>query len=287
MLSRRVFGFGSLCTTLTASPLRAAQSVPIGIDNISFIFDHDAHQMVPEFGKLGVRLCEFHYETFLPRLGPPSIHPHVPMTQPERRKWLLTFPISHYVDIRKKYERAGITINSFYYEFYKDSTDEEVRVPFEIARALGTNKISCTTHLGQIDRLEGYAKARDFTLGLHNQSDVEPDRITAAEHFEKALRGRSSAVKATLDVGHFTACGGDPVSFIEKHHDRIMVVHFKDRKKSQGPVVAHGTGDTPLREILKLCKSRGYTFPLMIEREAMPSVDMLRDCLDFIKKSLA
>ena len=38
---------------------------------------------------------------------------------------------------------------------------------------------------------------------------------------------------ANLDVGHYTAAGGDAVAFIKTYHDRITNLHFKDMEKNQ------------------------------------------------------
>ena len=41
-----------------------------------------------------------------------------------------------------------------------------------------------------------------------------------------------------LDIGHFTAANDDAVAFLEQKHDRILVLHIKDRKKNHDDAIA-------------------------------------------------
>jgi sugar phosphate isomerase/epimerase len=294
MLTRRELTFGSTALALglaaRSRDARAANGPALAVQCVSFIMDHSAKELAPEIPKLGLRACEFHYENFLPRKGPPSRSPALPMTGPEQRRWLMSLPMSDFADMRTRFEKAGVAPFSYYYDVYRDSTEEELARPFAMAKALGVTRLSCTTHVGAVDRVEALAKAQGITVGLHNQSPVADDRLTTAEDFERALKGRAPHVKVTLDTGHFAAMGGDPVSFIDRHHDRIMALHLKDRKKGQvghGHVVPFGTGDARIADVLRLVEKRALTFPIFVEYEDMPSVAALSRCLEFARKSLA
>ena len=74
---------------------------------------------------------------------------------------------------------------------------------------------------------------------------------------------------ANLDIGHYTEAGYDPVAFIQKHHARITNLHLKDKKKASrgGTNGPWGTGDTPIKEVLKLVQKNKYKFPSNIEFE--------------------
>jgi sugar phosphate isomerase/epimerase len=293
MLSRRELTFGSVSLAAGAVASSRAFAAPrpnIGVQCVSFILDHSVEQLATPIPKLGFGTCEFHYENLLPRKGPASRDPVLPQTAGERRRWLMSLPLADFSAMRARFDRAGVTPFSYYYDVYRDSTADELARPFAMAKALGVSNLSCTTHLGVVEKLEALAEGRGMTIGLHNQSPAEPDRITTAEDFERALRGRSSRVKVTLDVGHFAACGGDAVAFIDKHHARIMAVHLKDRKRGQvgqGHVVPFGTGDARIADIVALIAKRGLTFPVFLEYEDLPSVAALGRCMDFVRKSLA
>ena len=48
------------------------------------------------------------------------------------------------------------------------------------------------------------------------------------------MKARPTHRRSTLDIGHFTAANFDALAFLDEHHDRIVSLHIKDRKKDQG-----------------------------------------------------
>jgi len=77
---------------------------------------------------------------------------------------------------------------------------------------------------------------------------------------------------------------------LQKHHDRIVNVHIKDRKKDNGPNMPFGEGDTPIREVLKLMRDRKYGIPAHIEWELAAErnerIAAVRRCFDYCKQIL-
>jgi sugar phosphate isomerase/epimerase len=96
-------------------------------------------------------------------------------------------------------------------------------------------------------------------------------------------------------VGHFAAAvSQSPIPFIEQHHDRITSLHLKDRKfgTNGGKNTPWGQGDTPLKEILQLVKTKKYKVPASIELEypipeGSSTVGEIKKCLQFCKDALA
>ena len=98
---------------------------------------------------------------------------------------------------------------------------------------------------------------------------------------------------ANVDLGHFVAAGGDPVAFIKKFNGRISSVHLKDRTTPANGQknLPWGTGDTPLKEILRTMRLEKHTYPASIELEyAIPAgsdaVAETQKCFDYCKAAL-
>ncbi len=124
---------------------------------------------------------------------------------------------------------------------------------------------------------------------MHGHSNVkDPTQFATPESFAAALE-MSKYYRINLDIGHFTAAGYDPVDYIQKHHDKIVILHMKDRKKNQGANVPWGEGDTPIKEVLQLLKKNKYPIPALIEYEYKgtgTSQEEVKKCLDYEKKAL-
>jgi len=94
-----------------------------------------------------------------------------------------------------------------------------------------------------------------------------------------------------LDIGHFTAANDDAASYLEQRHDKILVLHVKDRKKNHGPNMPFGQGDTDIKGVLLLLKNKKYPIPAMIEYEygkpGLDTVAEVKKCFDFCKAALA
>jgi sugar phosphate isomerase/epimerase len=82
-----------------------------------------------------------------------------------------------------------------------------------------------------------------------------------------------------------------PIPLIEKHRDRILSLHQKDRKKNNGPNMPFGQGETPVAEVLQYMKRNKLTFPADIELEykipeGSDAVKEVTKCVQFCRKAL-
>jgi sugar phosphate isomerase/epimerase len=103
------------------------------------------------------------------------------------------------------------------------------------------------------------------------------------------MAGSSEYIAINLDIGHFTAANFDAVDFLKQHHDRIVTLHIKDRKKNQGDNVPLGEGDTPIKAVLQMLKHERYRIPANIEYEYKggDTVAEVKKCFEYCKKALA
>jgi sugar phosphate isomerase/epimerase len=279
MYSRRDIGRLALASLPLGRALAKLDShvngVLIGSQSYSFR-DRPLDAAIQGFIDVGLSSCELsmgHVEPALPR--------------EELRKWRLTVPLDDIRQIRRKFDKAGIQL--YAYNMRDDFTDEEIARGFEIAQALEAPCITTSATVSVTPRIAAQAEKYKIVVGMHGHSNIkDPNEFAKPETFEAAMK-LSKYIAVNLDIGHFWAAGYDPVPYIEQHHERIVTLHIKDRKKNQGKNMPFGQGDTPIKEVLQLLKRRKYPIPANIEYEyeGGDTVAEMRKCYDYCRQALA
>jgi sugar phosphate isomerase/epimerase len=202
------------------------------------------------------------------------------------RTWRLAAPMDKFVELRKKYEAAGVKIYAFKLQLTESMPDAEYDYCFHVAKALGATHV--TMELNEdAERIGRFAAKHQVSVGYHNHTQVNEQSWDAA-------LAQSPFNGINLDVGHFTAAiGKSPLPFIREHHARITSLHLKDRKYgTEGDNLPWGQGDTPLGEVLRLMRKEQYRFPATIELEypvpeSSTVMAELQRCLRYCKEALA
>jgi sugar phosphate isomerase/epimerase len=207
------------------------------------------------------------------------------------KNWRIATPLSYFEDIRKKFDAAGIRLYAYSLNFNDGFSDEELDRGFAMTKALGTDLITTSTTLTCAKRLAPLAEKHRVRVALHGHDQTQkPNEFSSRESFAKGL-ALSPMFYVNLDIGHFTAANGDAVAYLEEKHDRILVLHIKDRKKNHGDNVPWGEGDTPIKPVLQLVRSKKWKIPCNIEYEygkpGMDTVAEVRKCFEYCKQALA
>lgn len=254
--------------------------VVFGIETFSF---HDLPRsgdpaliptIIHNLQELGIAECEImsgHIEPFSSAMTGWWVQsrraPEFARMREEAREWRMTVPMSHYHDIRKRFEDAGVRIHLYNINFNETFTDDERDRTFEAAEALGAAGISSSTVISEARRLVPFVARHGMNVAMHNHNNlVDPDQFATPESFETAL-AMSPNFGVTLDIGHFVAGNNDPLAFIRKHHERIVNIHVRDRERDNGPNRPFGEGDTPIVEVLRLIRDNGYDIRAYLEYE--------------------
>ena len=208
----------------------------------------------------------------------------------DARRWRLAATPEYYRQVRQQFEDAGLRMYLYNINFNETFTDEERDCAFVAAKELGTAGISSSTVLSEARRLIPFVEKHQFFVAMHNHNNLaDPDQFATPASFETAL-AMSPWFKATLDIGHFVAGNNDPLAFIEKHHDRIVNIHVRDRKRNNGRNMPFGQGDTPIREALRMIRDNKYPIRCYIEYEYgsfRSSTEEVKRCLDYCREALA
>lgn len=205
------------------------------------------------------------------------------------RHWRLTVPLDYFSGVRKKFDNAGIDLYGYNLTFNETSTDEEIDRGFQMAKALRVKVMTSSTTLPIAERMVPFAEKHKQIVAFHGHSNTkDPKQFSTPETFSKAL-AMSKLYRINLDIGHFTAAGYDPVDYISQNHDKIVLLHLKDRKKNDGPNMPWGEGDTPIKQVLLLLKEKRYRMPALIEYEykgSGTSVAEVAKCYEYCKQAL-
>jgi sugar phosphate isomerase/epimerase len=292
--TRREFG-GLVLSGLAAAPLagvaaaqKAASSrfagVRVGTQSYSFR-DRGLDEAIAAMASIGLSYCELwsgHGERGV------VVVPEGGNRREATRAWRLSpGALDHFRSVRARFDAAGITLTSYDLPFNNDFTDEEIARVFEFARILGVGVITSSAKVSVAPRLETFAAKAGMKVGFHNHSRIAPDEFATPENWATAMDGRPH-MAITLDIGHFTAANFDALAFLDEHHDQIVSMHIKDRKRDQGANLPFGEGDTPIAAVLARLRDRKWDIPAHIEYEyrGQDTVEEMRRSLAYCRRVL-
>jgi len=251
--------------------------VQIGAQSYSFR-DRSLDDCIKGFVEVGLSECELYSGHIEPKLK-----------RDELRQWRLTASMDVFKEVRKKFDDAGVKLYAYNYSFRNDFTDDEIARGFEMAHALGVTHLTASSTVSCAHRVDPFAAKAKVYVGMHGHDNMKPDEFNLPATFEAAMQGSSKYIGINLDIGHFTAAGGDAVDYLKKMHERIVTLHIKDRKKDHGANLPFGEGDTPIKEVLKTLEEHRWPIPANIEYEYKggDTVAEVKKCYEYCKAALA
>ncbi len=207
-----------------------------------------------------------------------------------QRKWRLSLPMQKYVDIRKMYNDAGVDIHIA--KFVPSSwSDEEIDYAYNAAAALGAYGITDEASVAACKRLGKFAEKHHSLAIYHTHGQFSEPGFDI-----DAMLAYSPANRLNLDVGHyFGTTGKHPNEVIIKYHDRIPMIHIKDKTGPNNPKPnankPFGQGETPIADVLLLLKKEKWPIDAFVELEYdIPSgsdpVKEVVKCIDYMRNIL-
>jgi sugar phosphate isomerase/epimerase len=216
------------------------------------------------------------------------------------KNWRAAATEATFKPVRKKIEDAGIDLRLLCYNMsdartlpdgrvVPGTTDEEIEYGFMMARWLDVEAITTSTQVSMAKRIAPFADKHKMMVGFHGHANTKDTNEVSTPETFAAVMAASKYHGANMDIGHYTEAGYDPVAFIEKNHARVTNTHLKDKKKASngGGNGPWGTGDTPIKAVLKLVEKNKYKFPnnIEFEYEGDPIVEVTK-CLQLCKEML-
>jgi sugar phosphate isomerase/epimerase len=252
------------------------RGVILGVQSYSFR-DRPLNAAIEAMTAVGLRSCELWQGHVEPR----------GISRDELRRWRETVSLDEFSRVRESFSRAGIELSAYNISFRDDFSDAEIERGFDMARTLGAPVITASSNVKTARRIAPVAATHKMKVGMHNHSRVDPNEFATPESFLEAMKAGPFIV-VNLDIGHYTAADFDAVSFLRTHHEHIVTLHIKDRKRGQGPNMPFGEGDTPIGQVLRLLRDQQWQIPANIEYEynGGDTIDEVRRCLEYCRRQL-
>lgn len=210
----------------------------------------------------------------------------------DMKAWRLAQPMSKFEDVKKMFDKAGISIHIVKFSPSRWS-DEEIDYAFRAAKALGAKGVSEEISDEACKKLGPIAEKYGMYAVFHQHM-----QFATVEGFNyDTFMAYSPAVMFNFDSGHFFGSTGiDPITIIEKYHNRIFSIHIKDKtgpKTEPTPNTNQvwGQGEMPLAEVLQYIKLKKYPIycDIELEYDVKPwsnAVKEVKTCVTYAKQIL-
>lgn len=121
-----------------------------------------------------------------------------------------------------------------------------------------------------------------INFGYHNH-DFEFARVDGVYLLDYLLQATDpSLVKIELDVYWVAYAGVDPVSYLQKLADRIVLIHLKDMAADRS-MTEVGKGVLDMRHICEFAQARGLRGIVENDHPQIPSLESARISLDYFR----
>jgi sugar phosphate isomerase/epimerase len=207
-----------------------------------------------------------------------------------QRQWRLSLPMEKYAEVRKMYNDAGVDIHIAKFAPSRWS-DEEIDYAYKATNVLGAYGITDEASIEACQRLGKFAEKHNslaiyHTHGQFGQPGFDID----------TLLGYSPANRLNLDVGHYYgSTGKHPNDLIIKYHDKIPMIHVKDKTGPNDPDPdanrPFGEGGTPIADVLLLLKEEKWPIDVFVELEydipeGSDPVKEVTKCIEYMRNIL-
>ncbi len=262
---------------LLAKPNSSIRGVTVGVQSRSF-----RGKTLDEALAATVQVGISSSELWEGQVVPPQL------TRKGLRDWRENIAIEQFQLIASNFNKAGVKIHAYNYDFAEDFSDQEIERGFEMAKALGAGVIAASPPLGMAKRLNASAVKAEIFVGLRNRDGADAGAVANPEDLAAAIKGNSN-LAICLDLGDCAAAGYDAVKFITSHVDRTLTVYLRDRKKDHGESAPFGQGNTPLAAVMKLMQVRRLKMPALIDcdYQAKDPVAEVERCYAFCRRILS
>jgi hypothetical protein len=166
---------------------------------------------------------------------------------------------------RSSTTRASISTPST--TVFATNSPTQIEQGFLMAKAMGVKRITASANVDISPRVDKYAEQYKIYVGYHNHDSMKPNEFSTPDDWKTGAGGPLEIHRHQSRHRAFHGREFRSGEFLEEHHAKIVTLHIKDRKKDHGPNMPLGQGDTNIKGVLEVLKTKKYPIPAMIEYE--------------------
>jgi sugar phosphate isomerase/epimerase len=189
-------------------------------------------------------------------------------------------------EMKKRLDDRGMRMASYYAPLEADVT--AFRKVFDFAKEMGVETLVAEPPAEVFETLDRLCQEYQMNLGIHNHSEAAGSKYWRPEYVLKVCEGRSKAIGACPDTGHYVRTGLAPVECLKKLDGCINTVHLKDAAQFGNPDsrdVPLGEGKANFTQVLQTLRALKFRGLATIEYEHL-SPQLVQDvaqCVKFVE----
>jgi sugar phosphate isomerase/epimerase len=168
--------------------------------------------------------------------------------------------------------------------------ESDVSQAFEYGKAAGLGTLVISPAHTLLPVIEQHVKKYDILVAIHNHGPGDR-RFPTPQSVYEMVKPLDQRVGLCIDIGHTVRAGADVVEAVNKYHDRIYDMHFKDVNvaAASGHCVPFGRGVIDIPGMLGALVSVDYQRTACYEYEAEEKDPLpgLCECVGYTKGVLA
>jgi hypothetical protein len=181
------------------------------------------------------------------------------------REWRGSVSLAPLEACRRLFDEAGVHVAILWWDDLASVSDGEVDYGFRVARALGARALSTDLSMSGPRRLGPFADRHELFVAFRGQEGTHPAVLEAAF-------SHGAFIGVSVEIGDWVAGGyGSPLPFLTQHASRVTHVHLSDRHAAEGTRAPFGTGEAPIRDVLRAMRENQWPFPAIIALEDAPA----------------
>lgn len=206
-------------------------------------------------------------------------------------------PDEHVAALKAKLDACGVrAVNAYFNNApFQDPAGAEAgaRKLFAFAKKLGLRGLTGEPAVEHLDLVERLVKETGVQLCFHNhpRNPAKPEyRNWEPAYLLPLMAKRDPRMGFSLDTGHLSRSGVDPVETVRLFKGRILSVHLKDVTEAtpKSGDVPYGQGIGNIAGVIAELKAQGFRGHVAVEYEHTTDhlLDDVKHCIGFIRERI-